>query len=136
MFIFLVGMNKNNNNSSKNKKGKIISVIGRLEERDIFEYKEFGKISTKYSDYVIFTMDDPREEDVNQIIDDLVSESNLTNYERIIDRKEAIYKALSMAEKDDIVFITGKGRDNYMALGKEYLPYSDYEVIKSYFIKW
>ncbi len=38
-----------------------------------------------------------------------------------------------MAEKDDIVFITGKGRDNYMALGKEYLPYSDYEVIKSYF---
>ena len=50
--------------------------------------------------------------------------------------KDAIYKALSMAEKDDIVFITGKGRDNYMALGKEYLPYSDYEVIKSYFIKW
>ena len=70
------------------------------------------------------------------IIDDLISDSKLTNYERVIDRKEAIYRALSIAEEDDIVFITGKGRDNYMALGKEYLPYSDYEVIKSYFIKW
>ena len=50
-------LRKNMQFLSKNKKGKIISVIGRLEERDIFEYKEFGKISTKYSDYVIFTTD-------------------------------------------------------------------------------
>ena len=92
-----------------------------------------GKVVLEKSDYVIFTMDDPREEDVNSIIDDLISDSKLTNYERVIDRKEAIYRALSIAEEDDIVFITGKGRDNYMAIGKEYLPYSDYDVIKEYF---
>lgn len=120
----------------KIKKNRIITVTGSAGGREKEKRPSMGKVVLEKSDYVIFTMDDPREEDVNQIIDDLVSESNLTNYERIIDRKEAIYKALSMAEKDDIVFITGKGRDNYMALGKEYLPYSDYEVIKSYFIKW
>ena len=117
----------------KIKKNRIITVTGSAGGREKEKRPSMGKVVLEKSDYVIFTMDDPREEDVNQIIDDLVSESNLTNYERIIDRKEAIYKALSMAEEDDIVFITGKGRDNYMALGKEYLPYSDYEVIKSYF---
>ncbi len=68
------------------------------------------------ADYVIFTMDDPRYEVVNDIIDDLVSESKLTNYERVIDRGEAINRAFSIAKEDDLVLILGKGRDNYMAL--------------------
>lgn len=118
---------------NKIKKNRIITVTGSAGGREREKRPSMGKVVLEKSDYVIFTMDDPREEDVNQIIDDLLATSDLTNYERIIDRKEAIYKALAMAEDDDIVFITGKGRDNYMALGKEYLPYSDYEVIKSYF---
>ena len=92
-----------------------------------------GKVVLNMSNYVIFTMDDPRYENVNDIIDDLVSDSDMTNYERIIDRKEAIYKALNMAKKDDIVLIAGKGRDDYMAIKDEYLPYSDYDTILSYF---
>ena len=92
-----------------------------------------GKTVLENSDYVIFTMDDPRCEDVNEIIDDLVSGSTNTNYERILDRKEAINKALSIAEKDDIILIAGKGSDTYMAIGNEYLPYSDLEVIEEYF---
>ena len=118
---------------NKIKKNRIITVTGSAGGREREKRPSMGKVVLEKSDYVIFTMDDPREEDVNQIIDDLLATNDLTNYERIIDRKEAIYKALAMAEDDDIVFITGKGRDNYMALGKEYLPYSDYEVIKSYF---
>ena len=94
-----------------------------------------GKIVLDNSNYVIFTMDDPRNEDVNEIIDDLVSDSNKTNYERIIDRREAIYHALDIANKDDIVLIAGKGTDNYMAIGNEYLPYNDIEVINDYFNK-
>ena len=61
--------------------------------------------------------------------------SKNTNYERIIDRKEAIYKALSLAKEGDIILIAGKGRDNYMALKNEYVPYCDYDVIKSYYDK-
>ena len=79
-------------------------------------------------------MDDPREESVDQIIDDLLKDSKKTNYERIIDRKQAIAKALTVAKKNDIVLIAGKGRDNYMALGKEYVTYCDYDVIEDYFI--
>ena len=92
-----------------------------------------GKIVLDNSDLVIFTMDDPRNEDVNSIIDDLVSNSDKKNYKRIIDRKEAINYALSIAKEDDIILIAGKGTDNYMALGNEYLPYSDLEVIEDYF---
>ena len=94
-----------------------------------------GKVVLDNSDYVIFTMDDPRNEDVNSIIDDLVSGSSKTKYERIIDRKEAIYHAFDIAEEDDIILIAGKGTDNYMALGNEYVPYCDLDVIDSYFEK-
>lgn len=115
------------------KKNRIITVTGSAGGREKSKRPSMGKVVLDKSDYVIFTMDDPRDEDVNQIIDDLVSISSKTNYERIIDRKEAIYKALSIAEDNDIVLIAGKGRDNYMALGHEYVPYCDYDVIKSYF---
>ena len=66
-------------------------------------------------------------------IDDLLSGSEKRNYLRIPDRKEAIWKALSMAEPDDTVLVAGKGRDNYMALGTEYLPYCDYDTIKEFY---
>ena len=89
-----------------------------------------GKVVLDNSDYVIFTMDDPRFEDVNDIINDLVKDSNKNNYERIFDREEAIKKALSIANKDDIVLIAGKGTDNYMAIKDKYIPYNDLEVLK------
>ena len=91
-----------------------------------------GKIVLDNSNYCIFTMDDPRNEDVNSIIDELVSGTNKNNYERIINREEAIKKAIDMAKKDDIILVAGKGDDNYMAIGDEYLPYKDEDVIKKY----
>ena len=80
-------------------------------------------------------MDDPRFERVDSIIDDMLKESNKTNYLRIIDRKKAIKRALSIAKKNDYVLIIGKGRDSYMAIEDRYEDYSDYEVIQSYFLK-
>lgn len=119
----------------KIKKNRIITVTGSAGGREKEKRGPMGKIVLDNSDYVIFTMDDPRLEDVNAIIDDLVSNATTNNYERIIDRKEAIFHALDIAEEDDIILIAGKGTDNYMALGNEYLPYSDLEVIKEYFSK-
>lgn len=83
---------------SKNKKGKIISVIGRLEERDIFEYKEFGKISTKYSDYVIFTTD-RNKSGISLALEGMTGTLSCDNYEVIYDRGKAIEKALEMKQK-------------------------------------
>ena len=85
------------------------------------------------ANFVVFTMDDPRYEKVDDIIDDMLKDTKKNNYTRIVDRKEAINYALSHAKKDDYVLIIGKGRDNYMALEDKRVPYSDYEVIKSYF---
>ena len=117
----------------KVKQQRIITVTGSAGGREHEKRPAMGKLVLDKSDYVIFTMDDPRNEDVNSIIDDLVSTSDKNNYERIIDRKDAIFKAFDMAQKDDIILIAGKGTDNYMALGNEYVPYSDLDVINEYF---
>ena len=115
------------------KKGRIITVTGSAGGREKEKRGPMGNLVLDESDYVIFTMDDPRYEDVKDIISDLVSESDKSNYEIIVNRKEAIYRAFDMANKGDIVLIAGKGIDNYMAIEDKYLPYSDLEVIEEYF---
>lgn len=115
------------------KTNRIITVTGSAGGRQREKRPMMGKVVLEKSDYVIFTMDDPRNESVDEIIDDLIGNSKLTNYERVIDRTIAIERAFEIAEKGDIVLIAGKGRDNYMALGDEYLPYCDYDVIEEYF---
>ena len=69
------------------KKKRIITVTGSAGGREHEKRKEMGKLILEKSDYVFFTMDDPRNEDVNEIIDELVSDTNSINYERVIDRK-------------------------------------------------
>ena len=115
------------------KDARIITVTGSAGGRESAKRPSMGKVVLEKSDYVIFTMDDPRFEDPNKIIDDLVSESDKTNYIRVVDRKKAIHKALDMAKDKDIILIAGKGRDDYMAIEDKYLPYCDYDVIKSYY---
>ena len=115
------------------KKGRIITITGSAGGREKEKRGPMGKLVLEKSDYVIFTMDDPRYEKVEDIVHDLTSTSTKTNYEMIVDRKEAIYKTFQLAKKDDIVLVAGKGIDNYMAIEDKYLPYSDLEVIKEYF---
>ena len=118
---------------AKVKKGRLITVTGSAGGREQEKRGLMGKLVLDFSDHVIFTMDDPRNEDVNTIIDDLISLSDKKNYERIIDREEAIFHALDLAKEKDIVLIAGKGRDNYMAYRDLYLPYCDYDEVKKYF---
>ena len=83
------------------------------------------------SDISIFTMDDPRNEDVDDIINQMVGEEK--DYIRIQDREEAIHYAFDIAASGDVVLILGKGRDNYMAIGDKKIEYNDYDVISKYF---
>ena len=115
---------------NKVKKNRIITVTGSAGGREKEKRKDMGDVVLKLSDLVIFTMDDPRYENVDSIIDDMINNSSKTNYKRIIDRKEAIKYALSIAKKDDIILVAGKGRDNYMAIEDKYLEYNDYDVIQ------
>ena len=88
-----------------------------------------GEVVQELSDLVIYTMDDPRYESVIDIINDMKVEDK-DNYMIIEDRKEAIDKAISIAKKNDIILIAGKGRDNYMAIEDKKIKYCYYDVIK------
>ena len=117
---------------NKIKIGKIITITGAAGGRYHEKRSKIGEIVLSMSDLVIFTMDDPRYESVEEIIDEMISTSPLKNYIRIIDRQQAIIYALKNAKKNDIILIAGKGRDNYMAIKDKYISYSDYEVVKKY----
>ncbi len=112
---------------------RIITVTGCAGGRDHEKRPIIGNVVMSKSDISIFTMDDPRFENVDTIIDEMVGENK--DYIRIIDRKEAINYALSIASEGDVVLILGKGRDNYMAIGDKKVKYNDYDVIKRYFNK-
>lgn len=114
---------------------KIITVTGAAGGREKEKRSKIGKLVLEKSDVVIFTMDDPRYESVESIIDDMLSCTNLDNYEKIINRDVAIKRAFDIAQCGDVVLILGKGRDNYMAIEDKKIPYSDYDVIEKYFSK-
>ena len=110
---------------------RIITVVGCAGGREKEKRREIGKLIINSSNISIFTMDDPRYEDVNDIINQMVGED--TNYIRIINREEAIHYALNIADNNSVVLILGKGRDNYMAIDDKKIKYNDYYVIKKYF---
>ncbi|MBQ7137153.1 MAG: UDP-N-acetylmuramoyl-L-alanyl-D-glutamate--2,6-diaminopimelate ligase [Bacilli bacterium] len=119
---------------NKIKQNRIITITGSAGGREREKRKDMGKVVLEKSDLVIFTMDDPRNEDPKDIIDEMI-DTNKGNYEIIIDRELAINHALDSAQKGDIILVAGKGRDSYMAIGSQYIPYCDYDVITNYFSK-
>lgn len=114
------------------KKNRIISVSGAAGGRYVEKRPIIGKMLVDKSDYVIFTYDDPRKEDINDIIDQMtVDVLDKTNkFERIVDRKEAIKKAINIAQKDDIVLILGRGNETMVPINDELIPENDYEEVE------
>lgn len=112
---------------------RIITVTGCAGGRDHSKRPIIGNIVMSKSDISIFTMDDPRYENVDSIIDEMVGDSS--DYIRIVDREEAINYALSIAGIGDVILILGKGRDDYMAIGDKNIKYSDFDVIEKHFMK-
>ena len=98
-----------------------------------------GKISTDLSSRVIFTSDNPRSEDPQSIIDDMVKGvSNLNNDKVLIEveRKKAIRQAKEYSLKGDIVLIAGKGHEDYQELNnKKRIYFDDFKIAKEIFNK-
>lgn len=111
------------------KKNKVITIIGCGGDRDPIKRPIMGEIATRLSDYVIFTDDNPRTEDPNKIMQDILSGVTKNNYEVIQDRKKAIKKGIDMLEKDDILLILGKGHENYQIIGREKIHLDDAEEV-------
>ena len=108
---------------------KIITVVGCAGGRYKDKRPLVGKITLKYSKKVYFTMDDPRDEDILKIIKEMISNTKKKNYEIEINRETAIIKAFKETKNDELLLILGKGRDNYMIIGNNKIPYSDIEVL-------
>ncbi len=112
--------------------GKIIHVFGSAGERDKLKRPLLGEISSNFSDIIILTSEDPRSEDVNKIIEEIKSGIKNEKVEvfKIPDRKEAIAAAVQMANKNDLVIITGKAQEKSMNYGKGEEQWDEYEAVK------
>ncbi|MEA4816024.1 MAG: UDP-N-acetylmuramoyl-L-alanyl-D-glutamate--2,6-diaminopimelate ligase [Lachnospiraceae bacterium] len=113
-------------------KAKIITVFGCGGDRDKTKRPIMGEISGNISDYAIITSDNPRTEDPLKILDDVEVGMAKTNckYEKIADRREAIKRAVSIAEKDDIIIIAGKGHEDYQIFTDRTIHFDDVETAK------
>lgn len=115
-------------------KNRLICVFGAAGERDAGKRPDMGRTAAKYSDLLIVTTDSPRHEDPQQTIDGVVAGiPEGMPYEEYIDRKMAVFRALEIAQKGDIVALCGKGHEDYQAIGDEYLHFDERELVEEYF---
>lgn len=113
---------------------RIIAVFGACGERDRGKRPIMGAIVSAQADIVILTNEDPYHEDPERILDEIeqgiVGKEKEKDWFRIFDRREAIARALVLAESGDIVVVTGKGAEETMAIGDARLPWSERRVIE------
>ncbi len=126
--------------------GRLIHVFGSAGLRDVTKRPLMGEASGKFADIVILTEEDYRVEDVNQICYsialglekngfrklnfDVLIHRSLKTYSIIVDRQEAINKAISLAKKGDLVILTGKGHEKSLCRGKKEWPWDEREAVK------
>ncbi|WP_379131535.1 UDP-N-acetylmuramoyl-L-alanyl-D-glutamate--2,6-diaminopimelate ligase [Paenibacillus sp. sgz500958] len=115
--------------------GRVLTVFGCGGDRDRTKRPLMGKIAAKYSDYVLVTSDNPRTEDPQFILNDIeagLKEDSVApeKYELIVDRREAISKAVEMASPGDVVLIAGKGHETYQLIGGVVHDFDDRVVAK------
>ena len=105
-----------------------IVVIGSAGERDRIKRPIMGKTVLDNATYAIFTYEDPRSEEPMDIINMLISDvKDYNNYEIVVDRHEAIERAIDMAKENDMVLVLGKGNETYQKLKSETIYFNDIE---------
>ena len=107
---------------------RLILVFGCGGNRDRTKRVLMGAVADQYADYAILTSDNPRKEDPEAIVRDIEAGFKRKNYEKIVDRREAISRAIALAQPKDIVLIAGKGHEKYQEFGDHTIPFDDVEV--------
>ncbi|MFN2566914.1 MAG: UDP-N-acetylmuramoyl-L-alanyl-D-glutamate--2,6-diaminopimelate ligase [Gemmatimonadaceae bacterium] len=110
--------------------GQLIVVFGCGGDRDRGKRPVMGAVAERLANKVIITSDNPRTEDPERIIDDIVGGLQRRDYERIEDRRQAIARALSIAGRDDVVLLAGKGHEVYQIRGTERLPFDERVIVR------
>ena len=113
--------------------GRVITVFGCGGDRDRGKRKTMGRVAIEESEFTIVTSDNPRTEDPQRIVDDILegipsSMCQGKDYEVVVDRKEAIQFAVRKAQPGDLIMIAGKGHEDYQVLKTDVIHFDDREV--------
>ncbi len=109
---------------------RLIVVFGCGGDRDRQKRPLMGEMVDRHADYAIITSDNPRKEDPGAIIAETEKGFRSSRYEKIVDRTEAIGRAISLAQPRDIVLIAGKGHENYQEFADHTVPFDDIQVAR------
>lgn len=112
--------------------GRLICLFGCGGNRDAAKRPKMAKAAALYADRLVVTSDNPRNEDPEAIIKDILVglEGTDVPYDVVVDRREAIYHALKIAQKGDIIVLAGKGHEDYQILaGMEHIHFDEREVV-------
>lgn len=121
--------------NSFNEKNRVFTVVGAGGNRDKTKRPEMARVSAGLSDRLILTSDNPRNENPEDILNDMkkgLDEESLRKTLVITDRKEAIRTAVMMAEKGDIILVAGKGHENYQEIKGIKYHFDDREQVKEF----
>ena len=110
--------------------GRVILVFGAGGDRDREKRAEMGRVAVRGADLPIVTSDNPRTEDPDSIVDQILEGMVGSTHERITDRREAIGRALEVARPGDVVLLTGKGHETYQIVGTERQPFDERLVVR------
>ena len=114
---------------------KILTVVGCGGNRDKTKRPKMAAIGMQYSDKLILTSDNPRDEDPEDILNDMekgLGEDEIKNYLKITDRKEAIKMACMMAQDGDIILVAGKGHETYQEIKGQRFPFDDKKILNAF----
>ena len=111
--------------------GKLTAVFGAGGNRDKSKRPRMGAAAAKFADRLIITSDNPRFENPEDIISQIVAGlPENTAFETIVSRRDAIAHAVKNAQKDDVILIAGKGHENYQVINGIKHPFDDREILK------
>ena len=124
-------------NEIRDKNRRLTVVCGCGGDRDKTKRPEMAAIAVKYADLAIFTSDNPRTEDPEEILHDMIAGVEAgSRYLKITDRAEAIKTAVMLSNPRDIILVAGKGHEDYQIIGKEKHHFSDRECVADWFAKF
>ncbi|MBP1759330.1 MAG: UDP-N-acetylmuramyl-tripeptide synthetase [Firmicutes bacterium] len=111
-------------------KGRLLTVFGCGGDRDRTKRPIMGEVAAQWSDFLFVTSDNPRTEDPDLIIKEILAGVSGVDYVALGDRREAIWSACRLAKPGDTILIAGKGHETYQIFGAEVYPFDDREVAR------
>ena len=117
-------------------RNQLLVVFGSAGDRDRVKRPAMGAVAAREADYAVITDEDPREEDAASILSEIAAGADAAGaregeqYERIVGRRAAIQRALSLAQEGDTVLLAGKGHEQSIVIGREKLPWDDRQVAR------